>query len=125
MSRPTIKDLTGFPRLRRDRKSGTKGSCLDGNTELIPRKVSDSEMSVVSNHYLVETDCVPEIDQETRMDIEKKFRKSVMNAHYVFPRSGVEKPKPQLRTIDRRNREHKASHSFSESRDASRLVRRK
>lgn len=98
---------------------------MDGNTEVLRRKISDSEMSVVSNHFLVETECVPEIDEETRKDIDRKYKKSAVNANYVFPRVGVEKPKPQLRTVEHRTREHKTSNSLSDTRENSRVVRRK
>lgn len=118
-----LKESGNYPRLRKERRPAAHVSCMDASRVLLARQFSDSELSEASNHYLQETSLLPEIDPATRLDIERRFQKSSINASYVFPRVS-EEPKPLLRTAERKSRQHKPSNSVTEAREPG-LVRKK
>ena len=88
------------------------------------RGLDEGEMSgEEGNDYLVEVDQIDEIDVSIRREIERKYRKSKVNASYVFPRiegggEGRKTPSPlrlhPMQAIVKRNEGHKASKSFLE-----------
>ena len=47
----------------------------------------DTNISSIENSFLNETSFNSDVDEEIRREIEKKFKKSSVNAKYVFPRS--------------------------------------
>lgn len=118
-----LKESGNYPRLRKERRPAAHVSCMDASRVLLARQFSDSELSEASNHYLQETPLLPEIDPVTRLDIERRFQKSTINASYVFPRA-QEEPRPLLRTAERKSRQHKPSNSVTEEKGPG-LVRRK
>lgn len=117
------KEGGNYPKLRKERRPAAHVSCMDASRVLLARQYSDSELSEVSNHYLQETPLLPEIDPVTRLDIERRFQKSSINASYVFPRA-QEAPRGLLRTAERKSRLHKPSNSLNEGKEQG-LVRRK
>lgn len=49
----------------------------------------DTNISSIENSFLNETSFNSDVDLEIRKEIEKKFKRSAVNAKYVFPRSSV------------------------------------
>lgn len=118
------KEPGNFPKLRKERRPAAHISCMDASQALLSRQYSDSQLSDASNHFLQETPYLEEIDQATRLDIERRFQQSSMNAKYVFPRVS-EEPKPMISTMQRHSRVHKTSNSVSEVKENTGLVRKK
>ena len=105
-------------RFRRQKTQSQHYSLLTGAGRGEEGELSGNE----SNDYLVEVGQIEEIDATIRREIERKYRKSKVNAEYVFPRTeGVEgrkTPSPlrlhPMQAIVKRNEGHKASKSFLE-----------
>ena len=63
------------------KKSGKGGKLPSKDSRL------ETNISSIENSFLNETSFNSDVDIEIRQEIEKKFRKSAVNAKYVFPRS--------------------------------------
>jgi hypothetical protein len=50
------------------------------------QSLAESSLSEYSNSFLQETDRISQIDDSLRGDIDRKYRSSAANGHYVFPR---------------------------------------
>jgi hypothetical protein len=50
------------------------------------QSLAESSLSEYSNSFLQETDRISQIDDSLRGDIDRKYRSSASNCHYVFPR---------------------------------------
>lgn len=50
------------------------------------QSIAETSLSEFSNSFLQETDRISQIDDSLRGDIDRKFRNSTSNTHYVFPR---------------------------------------
>lgn len=68
--------------------------------------VNSSRCSTISNSFLKETERNEDIDEVIRYEIERRFKKSVTNATYKFPRQGQQ-------SKDRRSAERKLSDSYA------------
>lgn len=55
----------------------------------------ETNISSIENTFLNETSFNSDVDIEIRQEIEKKFKKSTVNAKYVFPRKDLSDPKPK------------------------------
>lgn len=107
-------------RFRRQKTQSQHYSLLTG----VGRGVDEEELSgEEGNDYLVEVEQITEIDATIRREIERKYRRSKVNASYVFPRTeggaeGRKTPSPlrlhPMQAIVKRNEGHKASKSFLE-----------
>ena len=116
---PVSEGATTGHRFRRQKTHSQQNSVFTGTGKAVGE---DSELSGdESNDYLVEVDYIDEIDFAIRQEIERKFRKSKVNASYVFPRSvriedTRKTPSPirlhPIQAIVKKNQGHKASKSF-------------
>lgn len=112
-------DLPVTRRFRRKKDQTHHTSILvEADRLRVHRPPSVSSVSTCSNHFLVETDYNDDIDLAIRREIERKFKRSKVNARYCFPRA-MERKKQLLpiQSIARKEEtrgKHKGSRSVVE-----------
>jgi len=80
----------GLKRIRRKKTQSQQASGTLEQSKCMPA----SHINSADNDFLIETDFNPDIDWSIRHEIERKFKKSKVNAKYAFPRLGEGRKTP-------------------------------